>query len=1661
MKVFEEITNKIYLINIIINKKFKLMKRNFLLMLLLTLLPLAGWATIGDFTLTSGDEPDGNNYVLQARVGEEAQSVTCWYFDTETTPAAWVDVTNNVTWYQWDATLNDNAGGYSSTAYSGDFVVGKYQAVYGGLSAELTVYTEETPEQQLVEVQVKPVSGAEMPYGTPAEQFTVNKDMVSITVAKFLTDAGREQIAGFLKVNEAAVLATNPAGTYLYSLGLKDKNTCTITEGNTTYYIKPVDDAQIVITKGKNKLVDGLAANGTPFETITGIPYNGSFQDLVRATSTSYTFASFAGEADDAAALGTGTVAILSVDRAGAETISKVKVLTNEAAGETQQADADNFVDAEFYVKADPSVAPTGKLQIYNKVEEEYVGTGMYVTFSPAPAAEDAKYATFTGAEDKGAEFFAISKTDFDALYTPEATEQYQQEPVAVDIPDHTTWNPNNSNVEGFTPTWNTTFPQGKDIDQYYVYVRAVGGASNYDAGDVKYLGVATIVKGTPTFAGTITGVASKYYVDTHTDLKWKGIHGSKDANNNVVGIVPSVAELTINGEAVDAQDVTFFVQVGNKTGNTIAYAWETESTWQTRKLENFGGFEEGYYRILAYFNGNDNYNPAGLEANEERVAVEFQVVRPKVTVTTTSKTETIAFGTTIPEDQFGYSANWTTSGYADEFAEEPEDDAHFDWYSDEACEESASSNKAGVFYVLVDDEDFDVDDDFDIEFKPVMITVLQGDIFAEIKSYTEDKALVFGQELPLKLDYDELNSGAFAPDNTEAIERFENVMWPKGFKAKMIQNAEGENVEDGEEIDLFSEYSHTQTTGGTHGTPRVETKYYTTTILPVGTWTITFEMNNDEAPYNFSVAHGTWTVKAKDINNEDFGNWRSPNDQYDTPEPRVKGMGGRSYVKPVKLYTSEDIELTEGDLDGKFTYRAGRDFLVIGDDDEPGGQLHPLPAPLPVPVPPVPAINKHYTYGSLVLDRDFEITSYTNNRHAGTATYHVKGIGNFKGEKDLTFTIKPATIYVYPVAAEWAVGDPEVDDDGNSIYAIDWENDKIDTYTGKPIGVKDQLKAFKNDRNGKLDLTTANGFKDLTVRRHVGATASETPYPNGLIAYLPKDAEPAQDYTFEPGYGELTINKGLIKLQLAAQEVEYDGNNKKALTESAKAFAVTPGQKLTAALEENWPDVVSIDWEQVTLSDNRDETGKFDADKDGNVVRYPAGKYTITLAKKDGATIETVNDAFTSTNYDVDTTGTTADLTVTPVEITLTAIDCTVDYATFVQEAADWNADPKNADNPKTAEQCKAAFITAYGTKVVDKKTVVDYDKATVTPAEGLKTPDTKADVITSIAINAKNEIEVTANETNKNYKFGEPVKGTFTITPLPGLVLYSEPAVTEVNDDDEEILLGGDWKKLVDNNNAPVSSVTIYFKQGVMTTGSGETVPFEWKTDEWMALVLPFDVNTRDISNAFGYAIVNVVDPENTVKDNVKFKFMKISKDVIIPANTPFVLKTDEDIDLTAKDANNNVGFAATFDQHAPYTITLPTDATGKPVKRVSKAFENEWGYTIDGTYEAMQITGDEYYLRFLGNNEWNKIKKGGKSVFNMQPYYGFVNLGADSETREVIFTFEEEDGTTTAIKAVDFMNGNKANAEGLYRIDGIKLQSAPTQKGVYIQDGKKFVK
>ena len=55
--------------------------------------------------------------------------------------------------------------------------------------------------------------------------------------------------------------------------------------------------------------------------------------------------------------------------------------------------------------------------------------------------------------------------------------------------------------------------------------------------------------------------------------------------------------------------------------------------------------------------------------------------------------------------------------------------------------------------------------------------------------------------------------------------------------------------------------------------------------------------------------------------------------------------------------------------------------------------------------------------------------------------------------------------------------------------------------------------------------------------------------------------------------------------------------------------------------------------------------------------------------------------------------------------------------------------------------------------------------------------------------------------------------------------------------------------------------------------------------------------------------------------------------------------------------------------------------------------------------------------------------------------------------------LFLIDEPDGTTTVINAVTAESMN-VQAEGWYTLNGVKLQGIPTQKGIYINNGKKVV-
>lgn len=217
-------------------------------------------------------------------------------------------------------------------------------------------------------------------------------------------------------------------------------------------------------------------------------------------------------------------------------------------------------------------------------------------------------------------------------------------------------------------------------------------------------------------------------------------------------------------------------------------------------------------------------------------------------------------------------------------------------------------------------------------------------------------------------------------------------------------------------------------------------------------------------------------------------------------------------------------------------------------------------------------------------------------------------------------------------------------------------------------------------------------------------------------------------------------------------------------------------------------------------------------------------------------------------------------------------------------------------------------------------------------------------------------------------------------------------------------------------------------------------------WKQYDWMTLTLPFDISVADLSKALGYAIVNVIDDSKTVVSAESSEFYgKLTmtggngKPDVLAANKPFLVKTAGDIEGV-------VDFGL-------QTIVAPTDLT----------VDAGQGATFVGTYAPYEVTNADKAKKWFmiggGFGKWAYIGTSSAATWELQSTEAYIQL--PTETQSIIFNFEDVDGNTTAIKSVnaDDLAGKKS-AEGWYTINGVKLQNAPAEKGVYIKDGKKVV-
>ena len=198
------------------------------------------------------------------------------------------------------------------------------------------------------------------------------------------------------------------------------------------------------------------------------------------------------------------------------------------------------------------------------------------------------------------------------------------------------------------------------------------------------------------------------------------------------------------------------------------------------------------------------------------------------------------------------------------------------------------------------------------------------------------------------------------------------------------------------------------------------------------------------------------------------------------------------------------------------------------------------------------------------------------------------------------------------------------------------------------------------------------------------------------------------------------------------------------------------------------------------------------------------------------------------------------------------------------------------------------------------------------------------------------------------------------------------------------------------------------------------------------WTVMVLPFTTTAREISSALGYAVVDVLNKDKGNGNEIYFKLTMGE----IPANTPFIVKTD------VKHTGDIV-----FTSHLIEKCGQLTSADNK----------DQGGSIYYGVYQNKKISGtNQIWLSTKVDGKWGYKGTTGDEV-TINPTKAFIQL-PDGTTDARVF-IEEPDGSTTAITIVS-NDAQNANAEGWYNINGIRMQSVPTVKGLYIHNGKKVV-
>ena len=691
------------------------------------------------------------------------------------------------------------------------------------------------------------------------------------------------------------------------------------------------------------------------------------------------------------------------------------------------------------------------------------------------------------------------------------------------------------------------------------------------------------------------------------------------------------------------------------------------------------------------------------------------------------------------------------------------------------------------------------------------------------------------------------------------------------------------------------------------------------------------------------------------------------------------------------------------------------------------------------------PAVDPNGYKLSIKLVNGFQNTSLFKN-------YQIM----FKGEQDETATLhdidntsiasvtgyykitqRPITIAPKTIEMEYGSAKPTVPADGAAAFDVLNEDGEVttagnlDITKGSMVEGESFLAAIKFAANAN-----ASGSGNSAVT-WPNAVAGQT-YPNTITLSWAATATAGEGQT-------------LTQAQTASNTALTVAKNYKVTLNKGAVLVV--GKGLTVYVNNNaveyGDDLSDFDFGYTAGGKTLAETPKYQVYRPTDLEKpitdlenLPIGTYVVKMVQ---------SDKLSPANYSIKEYR-NGYLFVEPKEITVTINPLTLNPGTTVATLNDYASVDESykenlvGDDKETGLTFTFAFnAAAEKTGTTTNETLnaqLAFDTENNNAVTGLKADATAADYLKGIIatviakdVNDEDNGWIAAND-NYNVTF---VEGALKI--VNGGVLYLTQADKYLAD---KIQAAATACAAAPAENEQPTTYTVTFGPRTLKEGNWYTMvlPFDVKTTELVANLKAKDVVEEGQTQTYHevYAIVNTLSANSTA-NHISYT-LEMNK---VAANVPFLIKVAEDVDLQ--------------------DVTFTTKKILNGATTVGNG-ENYGGNKFVGVYTATSIKSDGTNVYgFLGDpdftegmkNEWYEPAN---NAWNVKPLEAYLIYSPNKTVASPLITVEDFGGQTTAISEVKAGEFQEVKTDGWYTIDGIKLQGAPTEKGIYINNGKKIV-